>query len=557
MVGFRVALVEATLAAYAAAAPNFAHDIAPIVYRACTPCHRPGGSGPFSFITYADVSKHMAQIAAVTRSRYMPPWLPDLPSGNFEGERRLTEAEIRVITDWAAAGAPEGPPAETPAPPNFPDEWQLGPPDAVVEAPEPFHVPASGPDVYWNFVFKPGLAARMYVRAVEIRPGGLLAGPQLIHHANLLIDRTATSHLREAAPGQGFPGMDLEIMRSPFDPPGHFMFWKPGSAPHQEPDGFAWRLDPGNELVLNVHLRPSGKPEEVRPAIGFYFTQKPQTRFPLLVQLQNDQALDIPPHARDFTVTDDFTLPLDCDALAVYPHAHYLGKLLEAYAALPDGSRQWLIRIPDWNPDWQAVFYYRQPLFLPKGTRITMRYHYDNSVANPRNPNHPPRRVTGGNQATDEMAHLWLELLPRGPGDLRRELEEAVLRHRLGKNPRDFTANFNLGAVMLSRLNASGAVSVLQSAVRAEPGRAEAHNMLGLAFGQVGRAAEALQEFETALKLRPDYAAARFNLANAQIKAGNLDDAVRNLQLLVAADPADPLPKRRLEEALAAASGRR
>jgi len=548
-----MALLTATwVATLAAETPDFAHNVAPILYRACAGCHRPGGAGPFPLLAYADVKKRAAQIAAVTRSRYMPPWLPEHGYGDFEGERRLTDQEIGTIAGWVAAGAPEGPEAEIPEPPRFPNGWRFGNPDLVLEAPAAFQVPASGPDVYWNFVLRPTLPSVRYVRATEIRPGDR----QLSHHANLLVDRTAVSHLREIAPGRGFPGMDLEIMRSPFDPPGNFLFWKSGGVPHQEPEGFAWRLDPGDELVLNVHLHPSGKPQAVRPAVGFYFTDQAPTRFPLLVQLENDQALEIPAGARDFVVRDDFRLPLDTDALAVYPHAHYLGKLLEAYATLPDGSRKWLIRIPDWNPDWQAVYYYREPVFLPQGAVISMRYHYDNSAANVRNPHQPPRRIRAGNQTTDEMAHLWLELLPRGPGDRRRELEEAVIRHRLAKNPKDFTANFNLGAVMLSRLNAAGAVSALEAAVAADPGRPEARNMLGLALERVGRTSEALAEFVIALDLRPDYAAARLNLANSQIKAGKLDEAIENLRQVVAANPGDPLPKSRLEDALSARQAR-
>lgn len=544
---FGMALLAASLAARAAP-PDFAHDVAPILHRACSPCHHPGETGPFPLLSYADAKKRAAQIAAVTRSRYMPPWPPAPGYGDFEGERRLTDEEIRTLTDWATAGAPQGPETAIPEPPRFPSDWQLGNPDLILEAPAAFHVPASGPDVYWNFVLKPAMPSARYVRAIEIRPGDR----KLVHHANALVDRTGSAHLRETAPGQGFPGMDLEIMRTPFDPPGHFLFWKPGSVPHEEPPGLVWRLNPSDELVLNVHLHPSGKPEELRPAVGLYFTDQPPTRFPLLVQLENNHALDIPTGVRDFLVKDDFRLPLDADALAVYPHAHCLGKRLDAYATLPDGSRKWLIRIPDWNRDWEAVYYYREPVFLPKGTVISLRYHYDNSAANVRNPNQPPRRVKAGNQATDEMAELWLELLPRGPGDRRRELEEAVIRHRLEKDPKDFTANFNLGAVLLSRLNAQGAVSALETAVAAEPRRAEARNMLGLALTFVGRTGEAMVEFEIALRLRPDYSPARFNLANSQIKAGKWDEAIENLRQVVAANPADPQPKLRLEDALAA-----
>jgi Tetratricopeptide repeat len=523
--------------------PTFVHDIAPIVYEKCAPCHHPGAAAPFSLLTYQDVKKRASQIAAATRSGYMPPWLPEQGHGEFVDERRLTPEQIAIIADWASAGAPEG--TETiPPPPDFSEAWQLGKPDLVLEAQSSVQLPASGPDIYWNVIFTPNVAARRWVRAIEIRPG--LA--RVVHHANLLIDRAGSAHLQEIAPGKGFPGMDLVIGRSPFDPDGNFLFWKPGSAPHIEPDGFAWRLDPGNDLVLNMHLQPSGKLEKIRPSIGLYFTDKPQTKFPLLVQLENDQALDIPAGTRDFPISDDFKLPLDADVLAVYPHTHYLGHLLEAYATLPDGSRKWLIRIPAWDPNWQAVYYYRDPLFLPRDSVIHMRYHYDNSAANPRNPNHPPKRVRSGNQATDEMGHLWLQILPHAPGDHRRELQEAVMRHRIEKNPNDATAHMNLGAILLARLDPQAAVSELRAAARLAPNRPEVHNMLGLGLATLNRNAEAIPQFELALRARPDYASARFNLATSLAKAGRKNEAIQNLRQILAANPDDAYAKRRLSD---------
>jgi mono/diheme cytochrome c family protein len=528
------------------AAPlTYTHDIAPIVERNCVACHRVGGAAPFPLLTYADVKKRAAQIAAVTRSRYMPPWLPERGFGDFAADRRLTAEEIRIIADWVAQDAPEGPPVA-----SAPSEAAAEPakPDLIVEAQSSYTVPASGPDVYWNFVFHPDVGKTRYVKSIDIRPGDR----RLVHHANLLVDRMATAHLQETEQGKGFPGMDLAIMRSPFDPDGDFVFWKPGAAPHVEPDGFAWRLDPGNELVLNVHLHPIGKAEDVSPSIALYFTDKPQTRFPLLVQLENDDALNIPPGVHDFPVSDDFRLPMDVDILAVYPHAHYLGKLLDAYATLPGGTRKWLVRIPDWDPNWQSVYYYRDPVFLPKGSVISMHYHYDNSSANIRNPNRPPIRVKAGNQSTDEMAHLWLQVLPRGAGDRRRELQEAVMQHRLAKSPDDFVARMNLGAVMLSRLNPQGAVSMLQAAVHIDPNRPEARNMLGLALSQTGRTREAAMEFVAALKTRPDFLSARFNLAAVELKMGALDDAIVNLEILAKAEPENETIKKRLADALAA-----
>jgi tetratricopeptide (TPR) repeat protein len=529
--------------ARAAERPTFA-DIAPIVYEKCAPCHHPGDAAPFSLLTYQDVKKRAAQIAAATRTGYMPPWLPEEGYGDFAGERRLSAEQIATIAAWVHDGAPEGPTEAIPTAPAFSTEWQLGKPDLVLEAGGSFKLPASGPDLYWNFIFTPGLTGRRWVRAIEIRPGQ----PRVVHHANLLVDRAGSARLQESVAGKGFPGMDLVITRSPFDPDGNFLFWKPGATPHIEPDGFAWRIDPGNTLVLNMHLQPSGKPEEVRPSIGLYFTERPQTKFPLLVQLEDDEALDIPAGVRDFPIADDFKLPLDADILAVYPHAHYLGKLLEAWATLPNGSRKWLVRIPQWDQNWQAVYYYREPVSLPKDSVIHMRYHYDNSAANTRNPNHPPRRVRAGNQATDEMGHLWLQILPHEAGDRRRELQEALIRHRLQKNPNDPVAHMNLGAILLSRLDPQAAVTELRAAARLEPNLPEVRNMLGLGLAQLNRNADAIQQYELALKARPDYASARFNLATAQAKLGRIDEAVQNLRRVLAANPDDPYAKRRLSE---------
>jgi hypothetical protein len=541
---FVVALALLSPFARATTPPDFAHDIAPILYAKCASCHHPGDAAPFSLLSYKDAEKRAAQIAAAVRSRYMPPWLPEPGYGDFEDDRHLTPAQIQSIEDWAKAGAPEGNASDTPAPPVFAADWQLGPPDLVLEAPNPIDLPASGRDTYWNVIFTPHLTERRWVRAVEIRPG--IA--RVVHHANLLVDRAGTAHLSEKSPGKGFPGMDLVIGRSPFDPDGNFLFWKPGNTPHVESDGFAWHLDPGNELVLNVHLQPSGKPEHVRPSIGLYFTDQPRTKFPLLVQLEDDQDLDIPAGEKNFAVADSFSLPLDADILAVYPHAHYLGHLLEAYATLPDGSRKWLIRIPSWDQNWQAVFYYRTPLFLPRDSVIHMRYYYDNSAANPHNPNHPPERVRAGNQSTDEMAHLWLEILPHAPGDHRREFQEAVMRHRIERNPNDATAHMNLGAILLSRLDPQGAVTELHAAARLAPNRPEAHNMLGLALATLNRNAEAIPQFDLALRERPDYESARFNLANSLAKTGKIDQAISNLRQILASHPNDPYAQSRLDQ---------
>jgi len=527
--------LAAAISLAAAEPPTFHKNIAPILFAQCAPCHRPGEPGPFSLLTYEDARKHAREIARVTRSRYMPPWLPAAGFGDFTGERRLTEAQIETIEQWVSAGTPEGLASDSPPPPVFTPGWQLGQPDLVVTAEKPFSAPADGPDVFWNFILSPAVRETHQVKAIEIRPGNA----RTVHHANLLVDRSRSMRYREKARGEGFPGMDLEIASDTFDPDSHFLFWKPGATPAEEPAGMSWRLDPGNDLVLNVHLRPTGKTELVRPSVGLYFTREPQSKYPMLLQLERDGALDIPPGVRDFPVADDFRLPLDLDVLAVYPHAHYLGRLLEGFATLPNGTRRWLIRIPEWDLNWQAVYRYREPVFLPKGTVISMRYHYDNSAANPRNPNSPPKRVVGGNQSSDEMAHLWLQVLPRGSGDQRAILQEAVMKRRLEKYPADFSAHFNLGALYLSRQDIPSALAHLGAALRAEPEQPAALNTFGVALESEGKLDEAIAQFRHALRVRPDDASARYNLANTLAAEGRFEDAAAGFRELLAADPGD------------------
>ena len=451
-----------------------------------------------------------------------------------------------TIEDWVRADCPAGSPRDAPRLPTFVPGWQLGKPDLVIDAPAPYHLPAGGPDQYWNFVLPLQVAGTRWVQAIEIRPGNARA----VHHANVLIDRSRSARTQEKTPGAGFAGMDLSIESDTFDPDSHFLFWKPGGTPWVEPEGMAWRADPGSDLVLNVHMQPTGKPELVEPSIGLYFTNQPGTKYPMLLQLEHDGGLDILAGNPDFPVSDDFVVPMDMDVLAVYPHAHYLGHLLEGYATLPGGSRQWLIRIPDWDPNWQSVYRYKEPVFLPKGTVISMRYHYDNSAANPRNPNQPPRRVTGGNQATDEMAHLWLQVLPRGPADLRGELQEAIMLRRLEKYPGDFTAQFNLGALLLSRGDHAGAIRYLRAAVTARPAHPVALNTLGAALVSAGNENEATGFFERALTANPRYTNARYNLANALAVEELWPQAASEFRQVLADNPDDSGARRHLGEVL-------
>ncbi|HEY7211412.1 MAG TPA: tetratricopeptide repeat protein [Bryobacteraceae bacterium] len=530
-------LLLASPAALNAAPVTFNRDVAPLVYTHCAPCHHQNGPGPFPLLTYADVSKHATQIVNVTRRRYMPPWPPERGYGVFAGDRSLTASQIQVFADWLAAGKPEGNAKNRPPPPHFSSQWPMGKPDLVVRMPEPYRMVASGDDIFRNFIVPTGLKQTRYVRGLDLR----LTNPRVIHHANVVLDRTRSLRGRDREDGQpGFSGMDVITEAAPdsFDPDSHFLFWKPATISRLEPEEMSWRLDPDTDLVVNLHLQPTGKEEQVQAEIGLYFSNQPPSKFPMLVQLEHDGALRIPPGARNFIVTDHVVLPVAVDALAIYPHAHYLGKTIEAWAVLPGGEKRWLIRIPDWDINWQAEYEYKNPVHLPKGTRLEMKISYDNSTSNPRNPNLPPRLVLAGNRSHDEMGHVWLQLLPARKED-RLELQDAVMRRRLEKYPADFLAHYNLGALDEVRGNLDDALAMYQAALRIDPRSATARNSLAGVFFLKDNAPAAIAEWRDVLAIHPEYLNARYNVARALAAAGDLDEAAVQYRIFLQTRPDD------------------
>jgi Flp pilus assembly protein TadD len=464
---------------------------------------------------------------AVTASRFMPPWPPEKGYGDFAGDRSLKPEQIALFARWVEQGKQRGEKADSPAPPLFSSEWQMGPPDLILRMPAPFLVPAEGGDIFRNFVVASGVNQVRYVRGFELR----MSNPRVVHHANVVLDRTHSLRERDGQDGQpGFAGMDVitEAAAGNFDPDSHFLFWKPASVLRPEPDDMAWRLDPETDLILNLHLQPTGKEERLQVEVGIYFAAHPPTRFPMLLQLEHDGALRIRPGTKDFVVSDELTLPVAVRVLAIYPHAHYLGKLIEAWATLPNGTRRWLIRITDWDINWQATYDYAKPIDLPKGTKIEMRIRYDNTAGNPRNPNRPPKLVMAGNRSEDEMGHVWLQVLPKeNPGgeDPRMALQEAVMRRRLEKYPGDFLAHYNLAALLQMRGKYAEAVSVYRAALQAEPKSVTAHNSLATALLSEDDVAAAIAEFRVTLELDQHYLNARYNLARALAVSGDLTAA--------------------------------
>ena len=533
---------------------TFNKHIAPIIFEHCVPCHRPGQSAPFSLLSYDDVRKRAKDVGTVTRSRYMPPWPPDGES-QFLGERRLSAGQLGMISQWIEEGLAEGLAADLPPVPSWHSDWQLGPPDLVASMPRPYSLPAEGRDIYRNFVIPLALSDRRYVRAVEFRPRSAR-----VHHAFIRVDRAGRARSLEQKESEpGFPGITLSAEA----PGGNFLSWQPGKMAVALPEGLSWEVNPGDELIFQLHLNPGGKPEIIQSEIGLYFTNQPPSKTSVRILLTSN-SIDIPPGERNYIVRDEYTLPIDLDLIAILPHAHYLAREMEGRALLPDGTAKSLLRISNWDFNWQSDYRYKTPVFLPKGTVLSMRFAFDNSTNNVRNPNDPPQRVTVGRQSTDEMAELWFQLLPRNSKEIpllqsdygvkvKQRKSEAAL-FALMKNPSDAGALASLGLLLYSERKMQEAEQHLKRALQSDPKNAEAHYGLGLIFRKQNRLADARKEFAASLESDPWNGQAYGNLGMVCLDLGDLECAEKHFREALRINPADALAQAGLRETLNARS---
>jgi Flp pilus assembly protein TadD len=542
------------------AAVTFNQDIAPILYQHCATCHRPiesaaaaarsadpqrpantakdplcVGGAPFSLLDYASARAHADEIAQATTTRAMPPWLPEADV-RFAHERRLTNEQIALIQRWVAGGVPEGDASQKPKPPAFPEGWQLGTPDLIVTMADAYALPPKGGDVFRNFVFAVPAAPTRYVRAIEFRADN----PKVIHHANVAVDRGRVARrLDRADPGPGFAAMPDDQVQNVYG-------WSPGRVPAFEPADTAWTLDDGSDLAVQLHLVPSGSPESVRPTIGLYFSSTPPSRAPVVIRLES-KSIDIPAGAQAYVVEDQYQLPVDVEAIGVYPHAHYLATEMTGVATRPDGTRVPLLTIKQWDIKWQDQYRYATPVPLPKGTTVSMRFVYDNSDRNTNNPARPAHRVRWGATSTDEMGALWIEVIPRRSEDakqleaeqdargLRADIAGAETQARA--NPTDASAHNYLATKYLQGGRIPEAMAALEQALRLDAADAEAHSNLGSILQSQGRLDDAARHIREAVRLKPDDDRVRFNLGNLLLATGRPDEAIGEFRRAVSINP--------------------
>lgn len=386
----------------AAARVTYSEHIAPIVHAKCSSCHHPGEAGPFPLLTFEDLNQHSATIAAVVGDGYMPPWPPADGGQPFAHDRRLSSEQKSQLLAWIADGCPPGDLAKAPAPPVYADGWTLGPPDLVVEMDGTYQVPADGPDVHRNFVVRLDLPEDKWVKAIDLRP----RARSVVHHALYFVVDSDTARERDASdPQPGFRGMSIPVRE-------RIGGYVPGVVAQALPEDLAYPLPAHTDLVLQTHFHPSGKAEQERMTVGFYFAKEPPSRKLLSIQIPpgfgRGAGIDVPAGESNYVITDQFTLPAAVNGYAISGHAHYVCSKMDMRARLPDGSEQTLLKIDDWDLNWQGQYTFEKPVALPAGTVLTTTLLYDNSAANLQNPFSPPRRVRWGTESTDEMGSITL-----------------------------------------------------------------------------------------------------------------------------------------------------
>lgn len=360
---------------------TYARDVAPIVYASCAYCHRPGEIAPFSLLTYKDARPWAQSIKRQVVQKSMPPWNAHPAYGEFQNPRVLTPAEIDTIAAWADGGAKEGNPADMPRMPQFAEGWQIGVPDLILTMKEPVKVQATGTIPYASYPADFEFPADTWIQAIEIRPGNR----RVVHHA---VAQANFSGENGMGGGQNVhlysPGLDA-------------MIWR---------DGYGKFFPKGTRISFQMHYNAIGTEQTDLTKVGFKFAKVPvHTQVNTTIVLNN--SLVIPPMVQKHEVIGAFQFPIDARIHGLRPHMHLRAQLGTASLVAPDGQRRVLLHVPRWDDAWQNYYVLSKPAVAAKGSILEYLASYDNSPANPLNPD-PTVPVAWGQQVWDEMHSVYM-----------------------------------------------------------------------------------------------------------------------------------------------------
>ena len=422
---------------------TFSKDVAPIFYQHCAECHRPHDIAPFSVLTYKEVLPWAESIREKVSAREMPPWHADSRYGEFLNDRRLSKQDIETIVTWVARGAKEGNPKDLPAPPKYFPGWKMGKPDYVLAMSEDYTIEAHAPDSYVYVTFPTRFKEDRWVQAAEIRPGNrgivhhviahvvtaeALSGgakrvsaefPQADTEPSIFYKEGSLSRVKMDAPviddGANAPNGGSLFKGRPGDGVAQYSVllasYAPGKGPDVYPPGTAKLIPAGSTIILQIHYSSfHGRietPQRDRTIMGLIFAKAPPDRRAVTFTVPN-HFFKIPPGAANHKVTAAYTFDREVQLISYMPHMHLRGKDMKYEVVFPDGRRETLLWVPKFDFNWQTVYRLKHPMIIPKGSRIIVTAHFDNSAKNKHNPD-PTKAVRWGDPSYDEMMIGWLE----------------------------------------------------------------------------------------------------------------------------------------------------
>ena len=395
--------------------PTFSKDVAPIIFKNCAGCHRPGEIAPMPLLTYEDARPWAKAIRDEISERRMPPWHTDAPAGTFHNERLITDAERATLIAWANGGAPRGDPAMLPPAPKFPEGWAVGKPDVVLEMQEDYKLPADGTIEYEYFYIPTNFAEPKWVKSIEVRPGNR----EVVHHVLVYYrakpDMTRTPVLRPNSQNANTPNRRVRGKNPPRAdlrelPQRLIASYAPGTSSQIAPPGTAFRLEPGGIIELQMHYTTNGEETSDRTKVGLIFSTEPSPRELRAGQFING-VFTLPAGEPNVAVTTDVEFLQDTTVWALLPHTHLRGKKWEYKLLLPGGETKTILSVPRYDFNWQTYYMFKEPLVVPKGAKIVSTAWYDNSAANKSNPD-PKVDVKWGDQTWEEMQYTGILFSP-------------------------------------------------------------------------------------------------------------------------------------------------
>jgi hypothetical protein len=418
-------------------AVTFSKEVAPILYKHCADCHRPNELAPMSLLTFKDARPWARAIKEKVVTGQMPPWHADPHYGQFSNDRRLSQQEIDTIAAWVDQGAKEGNPKDLPSAPSFPDGWKIGKPDVVLSMPQEYTLEANGSDEYINFEIPTSFKEDMWIRAAEIHPGN----KKVVHHVIAFIQTPQFQTQWKATHGkparESIFYQDGTLIRAKLDAPVYddgcnapnggiargsgqeglglpLCFYTPGKDLDVFPPGTAKSIPAGSNIVIQVHYsKTTGKVEKDRSSVGLFFAKAPPERMITSFGVINHY-FKIPPGDDNHEVKACYTFSRDVELFTFLPHMHVRGKDMKYEAVYPDGRRETVLFVPNYNFNWQTLYKLDKPLALPKGTKLIVTAHYDNSEKNKYNPD-PSKTVRFGDPTYDEMMVGYFDYVTKQP----------------------------------------------------------------------------------------------------------------------------------------------